>query len=149
MSTKNKVLILLFLIFLVFIVLAKVDYSIEGYGGYYPPQNVVQYHWFWQWTVGIPLMALAFTAAFWAGAPKTPRNRNIAVGIFLTTVFLIVGQLEDFLYFTVNSLPFPTGDWTWIWLYNVFGTWTTVMHFEWLAFWILLTCGMWTLILKK
>ena len=151
LSTKDKVKILLFLIILVFAVLAKVDYAIHGYKGYYPPQDVVLYHWFWQWTIGMPLLSLAFAIAFWAGAPKTPQNQTITLGIFLTAVFLTIGQLEDFFYFTLNFMPFPQGEWTWfknMWFYNFFGTWTTPIHLLWLAFWTELTITMWILILK-
>jgi len=112
MSTKNKVCVLIFLVLLVFGILAKVDYAIHGYGGYYPPEEVVRYHWFWQWQVGIPLMSLAFAAAFWAGAPKTQRNLKMALGVFFTPVLLFVGQLEDYLFFMLNGIPFPEGEWT-------------------------------------
>jgi len=151
MSTKRKVMFLIFLILLVFAVLAKVDYAIHGYKGYYPPRDVVLYYWFWQWIVGIPLLSLVFAVAFWAGAPRTKHSRNITLGIFMTSVFLGIGQLEDFFYFTLNLIPFPNGEWTWfegMWFYDLFGSWTTPIHLLWLAFWTLLTFTMWILIFK-
>ena len=147
----RKVLVLLSFILLIFAVWAKVDYAIHGYMGYFPPEAVVLYHWFWQWTAGVPLTAGALAAAFWAGAPKSKLNRKVAVGIFLTVILLSVGQLEDFFYFTLNSVPFPTHEWTWfrdMWFYRIFGTWTTEIHFTWLALWTTLTAAMWLLILK-
>jgi len=68
MSVQSRVLLLFAAIFSVFAVLAKINYAIHGYQGYFPPGDVVLYHWFWQWVVGVPLIGLALSFSFYVGA---------------------------------------------------------------------------------
>ena len=148
---KQRLRILLVFMVAVFAIWAKVDYAVTGYRGHYLPEEVLPKYWFWMWTMGIPAVSFVFALAYWTGAPKTKRNRKIAAAIFLTGIFLGIGQLEDFFYFTLNGLPFPSGEWTWLrdtLFYKIFGTWTTPLHFIWLGSWVTIVLVMWKILLR-
>ena len=148
LSHRQQLLIVLLAIFLVFCVWAKVDYAVIGYKGHYLPEEVVPHYWFWMWIVGVPLIAFVLALAYYAGAPDTDRNLWYAVGVFLTVVLLGVGELEDFLYFVLNAHPLPSGEWTWMPTYTLFGTWTTFHHLVWLSCFIMIVVIMWVIILE-
>ena len=91
---KQRLRILLVFMVAVFAVWAKVDYAVTGYRGHYLPEDVLPKYWFWMWIMGVPAVSFVFALAYWTGAPKTKRNRKIAAAIFLTGIFLGIGQLK-------------------------------------------------------
>lgn len=149
-APKQRLRILLVFMAAVFAIWAKVDYAVTGYRGHYLPEEVIPQYWLWMWIIGVPSTSFVFALAYWTGALRTRRNKRIAVAIFFTGVFLGIGQLEDFFYFTLNGLPFPSGEWTWLretLFYKLFGTWTTMLHFIWLGTWITIVLVMWKIAL--
>jgi hypothetical protein len=147
---EQRLRILLVFLVVVFAVWAKVDYAVTGYAGHYLSGEVLSNFWLWMWIMGVPTISFVFALAYWTGAPKTKRNQKIAVALFLTGIFLAIGQLQDFFYFALNGLPFPSGEWTWfrdtLW-YEIFGAWTTPLHFLWLGCWITIVLVMWKIVL--
>jgi len=134
----------------IFCVWAMVDFAVNGYKGHYLPEDGTLWnYWTWMWGVGVPVTAFGLALSYLAGAPDTDRNILHAIGIFSTIVILAVGQLEDFLYFVLNSVPFPSDEeWWWMLFYDIFGTWTTEMHFVTVVVSIAAVIGMWALIFK-
>ena len=130
----------------IFSVWAMVDFAVNGYKDNYLPEDNLYHYWNWMWGVGVPVTGLLFAGGYIAGAPDTDENILHAVGIFSTVVLLAVGQLEDFLYFILNGIPFPTDDWWWMLFYDVFGTWTTEMHLVTVGISITVVCVMWAII---
>ena len=43
---------------------------------------------------------------------------------FVFTELFVIFTTQDIVYFLWAGY-FPTGEWTWMWQYNIFGTWTT------------------------
>ncbi|MCW4016765.1 MAG: hypothetical protein NWF06_10380 [Candidatus Bathyarchaeota archaeon] len=129
LSHRMQVVAVLFAVVVVFCVWAKIDFAVTGLNGNYLAEENLGAYWFWMWDVGVIVTGFVLALSYYAGASDTERNEVYAVGIFLTVIVLLLGQFEDFLYFVLNGVPFPSGDWTWMPLYGVLGTWTTGMHF--------------------
>ena len=47
---------------------------------------------------------------------------------FVFTELFVVFTTQDIMFFLWTG-TFPVGDWTWMWQYQVFGTWTTMLQF--------------------
>ena len=133
----------------IFSIWAMVDFAVNGYAGHYLPEDGTLWNYYvWMWGIGVPIVGLLFAGSYIAGAPDTDGNILHGVGIFSTVVILAVGQLEDFLYFFLNGIPFPTDDWWWMLFYDLFGTWTTEMHLVTVVVSIIIVCVMWAIIFK-
>jgi len=149
LSNRQQLIIFVVVsVILFFSVWAMVDFAVNGYKDNYLPEENLNEYWKWMWYIGVPAIAFGLALAYLAGAPDTDANILHAIGIFFTFILLAVGQLEDFLYFVLNRIPFPTDDWGWMFFYEVFGTWTTEMHLITVTISVVIVIGMWTLIFK-
>ena len=130
----------------IFTVWGMVDFAVNGYKDNYLPEDNLNHYWNWMWIIGVPVTGVVLAGSYLAGAPDTDGNILHAGGILATVVLLMVGQLEDFFYFVLNGIPFPTDDWWWMPTYDLLGTWTTEMHFINLAIFVTIVCVMWAII---
>ena len=151
LSNRQQLVIFLIVSVTIFFVgWAMVDFAVNGYKGHYLPEDgTLRNYWNWMWGFLVPATGFGLGLAYIVGAPDTDSNIWHSVGIFSTFIILAVGQLEDFLYFVLNGIPFPsTEEWWWMLFYGWFGTWTTEMHFVTVVVGIILVLVMWALIFK-
>ena len=151
---KICVLLMIFAIVVLFLYFAKLDWTLTHTKRAKATYDIkvvrVGAKFFWLWCVGYPLLATVLAFMYYAGSSDFWG----AVGVFLTVMLLAFGQLEDFFYHLVNPGGFPTVEWGEVYTWNketsiyyrLFGTWTTEMHFVWLACFVFLVIGMWALI---
>ena len=147
-NREQLVIFVIVSVSLIFTVWGMVDFAVNGYRGNYLPEENIGHYWNWMWVIGVPVTGVGLAFAYIAGAPDTDGNILHAFGIFSTFVLLAVGQLEDFVYFVFNGIPFPTDDWWWMIFYDIFGTWTTPMHFATVIGSVIVVFVMWAIIFR-
>jgi hypothetical protein len=64
---------------------------------------------------------------YWLASKKTPRDLGFALGMILTVMMLMLGGLQDILFFVLwgDGLPPNTVVWWWVPWVHVLGSWTS------------------------
>lgn len=107
------------------------------------------YKWLKEYIVFF-LIVLFWSAVFsgilyFAASKRVKKNFWISLGLVNTVALLILGGLEDILYFLLWSRGLPSNnyDWSWMIWYKIFGTWRTPHQIILLASTIILLILMW------
>lgn len=148
-----KALVLAFLIFLFFCLMSRIDFVINGI--LYDYGLRFSYEWalgYWiTYVLAFVVFSIAISFAYWYGSNKTAENLRFSIALFITINALVIGGLQDILFygFWAGGLPPTHVVWWWSPWAHVLGTWTSLHQ---IGFTALMLCGVlfsWILATKK
>lgn len=118
MSKRTLLAILLFAVSV--LVLSRLDFLVHS--TLYDYGLIFSYSWANEYWI---LYALAYQLVI---IPLSLWTRNLY--LFLVTEGFVLSATQDLIFFGLWEGWFPSGDWTWMPQYNLFGGWTTANQFD-------------------
>ena len=102
--------------------LTRLDWVVHNDAYYLPSPFKPTFEWLISYWIPYGLLYFGVALAF-LGVTRSWKHF-----IPLTFFFCVGGQ--DLIFFGWGGFQYPTGDWTWMTGYRLFGTWTTTTHFS-------------------
>jgi len=86
---------------------------------------------------------------YWLGSSKTVKDLKISVGLVVTVNILMIGGLQDVLFYVLWCGGLPANDVVWWWIpwSHFFGTWNSLMQIILTSFTFSTTAFLWIIIL--
>ena len=153
MSKALKGFVIAILIFSFFCLMSRMDYIVHNVLYRYGLQ--FSYEWANEyWTIYASLFvfcSIAMAIMYWLGSNKTSKDLRISVGLFATVNMLMIGGLQDLLFFVLwgNGLPPDNVVWWWAPLSHYFGVWNSSMQIALVVATCSLTVPLWLHILRE
>jgi hypothetical protein len=141
-SRFKKALSLALLILLFFCLMSRIDYVVNA--DLYNYGLSFSYDWargYWvTYSAVFVVFAVAVSCAYWFGSVKTRRDAKISISILATIVLLMVGGLQDVMFFVFWGGGLPATDVVWWWSpwISLVGTWNSVIQIGFMA---LMSCA--------
>jgi hypothetical protein len=140
-------------IFSFFCLMSRMDYIVHGILYRYGLQ--FSYNWaneYWAiYTSLFVFCSIAMALMYWLGSNKTSKDLKISIGLLATINILMIGGLQDLLFYTLwgNGLPPDNIIWWWTPLSHYFGTWNSSMQVALTVLTCSATVPLWLYILKN
>jgi hypothetical protein len=136
-SRVKKAISLALLILLFFCLMSRIDYvvnaSLYNYGLRF------SYDWargYWAtYSAIFVVFAVMMSYVYWLGSVKTRRDAKISISILVTIVLLMVGGLQDIMFFVfwAGGLPPTNVVWWWSPWTSLVGTWNSMIQISFMA----------------
>ncbi len=152
LEKHKKAIILVLVIGLFFAIMARVDFVVHAM--LYNHGLEFSYDWAYQYWIAYDAVFVAFSVmaglTYWLSSQRTIRDGKAAIALAVTINLLVLGGLEDVLYFAWNgNLPAVSEVWWWSPWTNVFGTWNSVMQITMLITMVAASALICSLLLKN
>jgi hypothetical protein len=136
LENYKKIIIFALVIGLFFTIMARVDFVVHAM--LYNHGLEFSYDWAYPYWIAYDAVFVAFSAmaavTYWISSQKTVHDKKAAVALAISINLLMIGGLEDVLYFAwEGGLPASGQVWWWSPWVNVFGTWNSIMQLWMLA----------------
>jgi len=112
-----------------FCIMSRIDFIVHGtlydYGLHF------SYDWALEYWVLYPaafvIFALAAGFMFWLGSGKTPRDLKFSAAIAATVIILMIGGLQDLMFFVLWAGGLPPAEVVWWWnpWRHILGSWSS------------------------
>jgi hypothetical protein len=95
--------------------------------------------------------SIVMALMYWLGSNKTSKDRKISTGLFATIIILMIGGLQDVLFYVFwgNGLPPDNIVWWWTSWSHYFGTWNSSMQVALTVLTCSVTVPLWLHILRE
>jgi len=136
-----------------FCIMSRIDFVVHGTLYDYGLQ--FSYEWALEYWVLYPaafvIFALAAGLMFWLGSSKTPRDLKISAAITATIIILMIGGLQDVMFFVLWAGGLPPADVVWWWnpWRYILGSWSSVSQIASMLLALSATILLWTQTIRK
>jgi len=88
---------------------------------------------------------------YWLGSNKTAKDLKFSFGLATTVILLLIGGLQDVMFFVFWDGGLPPNDviWWWVPWQHLFGTWTSLMQLAFSIATLSIIVLLWARILGK
>ncbi len=136
-----------------FLLMSKMDFIVHR--TLYNHGLVFSYEWALEyWAIYVSIFvafSVMISSIYWLGSNKSSKDLEFSIGTFASVNLLMIGGLQDIMFFIfwADGLPLTGVTWWWSpWVY-VFGTWNTTMQIALalastcvvIVLWVILTKG--------
>lgn len=141
------------LIFSFFCVMSRIDFVVHSTLCDYGLQ--FSYEWALEYWVLYPATFVIFASAagfmFWLGSRKTLRDLKISAAIVATVIILMIGGLQDVMFFVFWAGGLPSADVVWWWTpwRHILGSWSSVSQIASTLLALSATILLWTQTIRK
>jgi hypothetical protein len=153
MSSASKGFAVAVSIFSFFCLMSRLDFIVHGILYRYGLQ--FSYEWaneYWAtYAFAFIFFSVVMGLMYWLGSNKTSTDAKISLGLFATINILMVGGLQDLMFYVFWEKGLPPDSVTWWWspLSHIFGTWNSSMQITLTVLACLITVPLWTYIVRK
>jgi hypothetical protein len=153
MSAASKSFAVVLTIFSFFCLMSRMDFIVNGVLYRYGLQ--FSYEWATEYWAVYTLSFIFFSATvgfmYWLGSNKTSRDLKISLGLFVTVNLLMIGGLQDLMFFIfwANGLPPDNVVWWWSPFIRFFGIWNSSMQIIFTISVCFVNVPLWMYILRK
>ena len=133
--------------------MSRIDSIVHGVLYHYGLQ--FSYEWANDYWVTYNATFIAFSIIlglmYWLGSNKTAKNLKFSFGLAVTVILLLIGGLQDIMFFVFWDGGLPPNDVIWWWApgHYLFGTWTSLMQLAFSIATLSIITLLWVRILGK
>jgi hypothetical protein len=153
MSGASKGFAVAIAIFSFFCLMSRMDFIVHGILYRYGLQ--FSYEWaneYWAiYVFSFTFFSVVMGLMYWLGSDRTLKDLKISLGLFATVNILMIGGLQDLMFFTfwTNGLPPDNVVWWWSPFSQFFGTWNSSMQITITILACFVTVPLWMCVLRK
>lgn len=117
------------MVFLFFFLMSRIDFIVNGvlYSFGLRFSNAWYFGYWTSYVAIYVLFSVILSATYWVGSCKANRDIKVAISLFLSIIFLVIGGLQDIMFyvFWAGGLPPNNVNWLWIPEIGLVGTWNS------------------------
>ncbi|MCK4482489.1 hypothetical protein KAU55_04635 [Candidatus Bathyarchaeota archaeon] len=153
MSNALKGLAIALSILSFFCLMSRIDFIVHETLYHYGLQ--FSYKWaneYWEaYTATFIAFSVIIGIVYWFGSNKTVKDLRISLGLVVTVNILMIGGLQDIMFYVFWNGGLPPNDviWWWVPWSHLLGMWNSSMQIVFTAFTLLVTVFLWTKLFGK